>query len=69
MSLDLRGADPVLTWQVGGQTILSVTDTSSGSLADLPAGVRLGFGPGAWGATDGTLAFDQLQVTNAPATR
>lgn len=62
MTVDSRPAKPVLTWQVGGQPIYSITDTTGGLQADHPAALRIGFGPGAYGSNSGTLAFDQVSV-------
>jgi hypothetical protein len=62
VTVDYSGSNPVLTWRIAGQTVYSVIDTSSGTHTDLPTGVRVGFGPGAWGSTAGTVTFDAVSV-------
>jgi len=62
VTVDYSGSNPVLTWRIAGQTVYSVIDMSSGTQTDLPTAVRLGFGPGAWGNTAGTVTFDAVSV-------
>jgi endoglucanase len=62
VTVDYRAPNPVLTWQIAGQPVYTVTDSTLGPNTDLPGGVRVGIGPGAWGASAGTVLFDAVSV-------
>jgi hypothetical protein len=69
VTVDYRGSNPVLTWEIGGQQIYQVVDTTSGGDLDQPVALTLGLGPGWWGNNAGTATFDQVSVAaQGPAT-
>ena len=64
LTVDYRGAAVVLTWQVNGQPLYTITDSSQGGNTDRPVAVRVGIGPVPWGANAGTVYADQVLVTD-----
>jgi hypothetical protein len=67
LSVDYRGSNPVLQFQIGGTTVYSVTDTTVGTNIDVPIALRVGFGPGAWGNNSGGVTVDDAFVWDVGA--
>jgi hypothetical protein len=64
VTADYRGPNPVFSFLISGQTVYSVTDTSTGSSTDRPAFLAVGFGPGSWGTNAGSIIADQVSLAS-----
>src|SRR5581483_5589011 len=73
-TVDYRGPNPVLSFAIGGQTVYTLTDTTTGTHTDRPTALDVGFGPVPWGLAngsifaDGVLVVDQASIANPSPT-
>ncbi|HZR01228.1 MAG TPA: galactose oxidase-like domain-containing protein, partial [Chloroflexota bacterium] len=63
-TVDYRGPNPVLSFAIGGQTVYTLTDTTTGTHTDRPTAFDVGFGPVAWGAANGSVVADAVVIWN-----
>ena len=50
---------------INGAAVYTYLDTAGGADQDQPVRLDVGLGPGNWGATAGTVTFDDVKIWNA----